>query len=144
MVNTWISIAILEPLAEFLNPVYFIYLYNCRRLKKRIVNGHYYSKKQANLLFEPPKVNLPKEYAEILLLLFYTAFYIPLFPLGVGITLLGMLTHYISDKYLMIARHRRPEKISQKLTACCMSLSLFSIPILIVILLYIYIYIVFN
>lgn len=66
------------------------------------------SQKEANKLFEGPHFDMSKEYAGLIKTMWLSAFYAPVMPFGIVISLLGIIFSYITDKYLLLRRYSRP------------------------------------
>ena len=48
--------------------------------------------------YGPPVLNVPYKYAMSVFILFFTTFYLPIFPLGVPFGLIALGTHYWANK----------------------------------------------
>ena len=64
---------------------------------------------EANEIYLPPKQPMDLKYSNLLLLVYYSAFYIQLWPPGVALFLIGLLLNYISDKCLTVKRYSKIE-----------------------------------
>jgi hypothetical protein len=97
---TWLSISFAQPVIEIFNPFGIM-----NRIKKcwfsRKGENSKLNQMEGNQKFLPPPVNMPKKYAEILLIIFYTAFYILLFPPGIVLTVIGIGFNYWVDKVII-------------------------------------------
>jgi hypothetical protein len=67
-------------------------------------------------LYEPIRFNTGYKLAYVTLIVYYTAFYSFLFPLGVAITVLALVVHYWVDKYLFIYKYKCPIATGAELT----------------------------
>ena len=67
------------------------------------------TQRQANQLFEGPKVDMAALYSRTGMLYFLVCFYTPLVPVIPMIALVGILVQYWVEKYLLLRRHRVPE-----------------------------------
>ena len=75
---------------------------------------------------------MPKRYAEAAMLVLFTAFYLPFYPLGIFISFLAIIINYWMDKYLLLRRFMKPPRISGKIALTTVNLMLLSIPLYIV------------
>ena len=99
VVLNWLSINFLQPIFEYLSPFYLMYLIT-KAQTFRDGEKSKLTQQEANIRVQPPQINMPKKYAEIILCMLYTAFYLPLFPLGILISILGIPVNYNLDKVL--------------------------------------------
>ena len=95
----WLSINFLQPVFEYFSPFYLFYLIKKWRTFGK-GKGSKLTQTEANTRVQPPQINMPKKYAEMINVMFFTAFYIPLFPLGVFFTLFGIPFNYMVDKVI--------------------------------------------
>ena len=74
------------------------------------------SQKKLNQYFESPNMNVSYQYSFLCKLVLMTFFYMPIFPLGPIITLVGVVLNYFIEKYKMLSIYRRPEKLNEQIT----------------------------
>lgn len=73
------------------------------------------TQKEANELFEGPSVDMPKRYANTMLMFLVTLFYLVLDPAISLIAFLGTVFSYWIEKYLLLRRHKIPEHMSAQM-----------------------------
>ena len=61
-------------------------------------------------------MNVSYQYSFLCKLVLMTFFYMPIFPLGPIITLVGVVLNYFIEKYKMLSIYRRPEKLNEQIT----------------------------
>jgi hypothetical protein len=103
-----LSNAFVAPLLYVLSPMYII-----KRIKQRkAINNPLILQGEANLLWEEPQVDMPQRYANSFKTLIVTLSYAPILPLGILISIVGIIVQYWVDKMLLIKRHSRPARLS--------------------------------
>ena len=84
--------------------------------RKRIPDSmHYKTQKELNELYEYPDMSISSKYSYISKTLFMTMFYLPIFPLGVLISIIGFILVYFLEKYNFTHHYKRPEMLNEKL-----------------------------
>ena len=76
---------------------------------------HYKTQKELNELYEYPDMSISSKYSYISKTLFMTMFYLPIFPLGVLISIIGFILVYFLEKYNFTHHYKRPEMLNEKL-----------------------------
>ena len=76
---------------------------------------HFKTQKELNDLYEYPEMDIASKYSYISMTLLMTMFYLPIFPLGVAITLLGLILAYFLEKFNFTHHYKRPEMLNEKL-----------------------------
>ena len=76
---------------------------------------HFKTQKELNELYEYPDMDIASKYSYIFMTLLMTMFYLPIFPLGVAISLLGFVLAYFIEKYNFTHGYKRPEMLNEKL-----------------------------
>ena len=84
-----------------------------RRLSPDLM--HYKTQKELNELYEYPDMDIASKYSYIFMTILMTMFYLPIFPLGVVISLLGFVLAYYSEKYNFTQGYKRPEMLNEQL-----------------------------
>ncbi len=74
------------------------------------------SQKQLNYYFESPNMNISYQYSFLSKSILMTFFYMPIFPLGPVITLIGVILNYFIEKFKMLNIYKRPEKLNEQIT----------------------------
>ena len=73
------------------------------------------SQKELNELYEYPSMNVSAKYSYIAKTILMAFFYIPIFPLGVPISLLGFLLGYWLEKYNFSNMYKIPEMLNRQI-----------------------------
>ena len=76
---------------------------------------HHYIQKELNDLYELPTMDIFYKYSYIGKTLLMSFFYIPIFPLGVPISLVGFILAYFLEKFNFIHMYKRPEMLNQNI-----------------------------
>ena len=74
------------------------------------------SQKELNELYEYPPMNVSAKYSYIAKTILMSFFYIPIFPLGIVISLLGFIFGYWLEKYNFSNRYKMPEMLNRQIT----------------------------
>ncbi len=97
IIMNWLSINFLQPIFEIFSPFYLLYLIRKWRTFAK-GKASKLTQQEANNRAQPPQINMPKKYAEMINVMLFTAFYIPFFPLGLFFTIIGIPFNYLVDK----------------------------------------------
>ena len=73
------------------------------------------TQRELNNLYELPDMKISNKYSYLAKTLLMTFLYIPIFPLGILISLLGFILGYFLEKYNFINMYKRPEMLSSNL-----------------------------
>ena len=76
---------------------------------------HFKTQKELNDIYELPDMNIAMKYSYLFKTILMTMFYLPIFPIGVPISLLGLILAYYLEKYNFTHNYKRPEMLNQKL-----------------------------
>ena len=76
---------------------------------------HFKTQKELNDIYELPDMKIATKYSYLFKTLLMTMFYLPIFPIGVPISLLGFILAYFLEKYNFTHNYKRPEMLNQKL-----------------------------
>jgi hypothetical protein len=111
---TWILIsnALVQPLLKIFN-VQHLVKYIQRR---RAPNDPTLTQSEANEIFEEPFVDMAKCYACLMKTFIVTVIYAPILPFGVVVSVVGVFLMYWTDKYMLLRRHARPNRMSCELS----------------------------
>ena len=74
------------------------------------------SQRELNSYFENPDMRVSTQYSLLSKQIIMTFFYMPIFPLGAFITLIGVILNYIIEKFKCFYIYKRPEKLNEKIT----------------------------
>jgi hypothetical protein len=78
-------------------------------------NHHHLTQRELNDLYELPTMDIFYKYSYIGKTLLMSFFYIPIFPLGVPISLVGFILGYFLEKFNFIHMYKRPEMLNQNI-----------------------------
>ena len=78
---------------------------------------HFKTQKELNDLYEYPDMDIAGKYSYISKTLLMTMFYLPIFPLGVLISIFGLVFAYFVEKFNFTHGYKRPEMLNEKLGA---------------------------
>ena len=117
MITMFISNAFVTPILWTFNIMYIIKRIKIYFLEKKDNpdSKHNMSQRDLNLLYERPSMDISYKYSYIGKTLLMTFLYIPIFPLGVPISLCGFLLGYFLEKYNFTHIYKRPEMLNQKI-----------------------------
>jgi hypothetical protein len=76
---------------------------------------HYFTQNELNNLYELPNMKISNKYSYLSKTLLMTFLYIPIFPLGLCISLFGFILGYFLEKYNFIKMYKRPEMLNSNL-----------------------------
>lgn len=90
-----------------------------RLIKRRMIAGldenSYMTQKEANYWFEGSPIDLSFKYSVIIKNVWLSCLYTSLIPTAMYILLVGLVLTYFSEKYLVLRRYNRPERLNQSL-----------------------------
>ena len=119
LVNAFVS-----PLLWTLNFGYFFKKFQICLIERKIENEKDKSEeektfdknqKELNELYELPPMNVELKYSYIFKTLLMSFLYIPIFPLGIIISLLGLLLGYWLEKFNFANMYKRPEMLNRQI-----------------------------
>jgi hypothetical protein len=121
------NVTIIFILNAFVNPILWcvkpdhILLY-CKRksvsqkgLDKQIPKT---TQRELNVLFENPNVDFAFKFSYIFQTVLFTFFYLPLVPIGIVISMLGLMLSYLVEKHNILKYYKRPEMPNHILAEC--------------------------
>ena len=76
---------------------------------------HFRTQKELNDIYELPDMQIASKYSYIFKTVLMTMFYLPIFPFGVVISLLGLILSYFLEKCNFTHSYKRPEMLNSKL-----------------------------
>jgi len=124
--TTWFCIAFVNPLTNIFS-ILNIASWIRRRVLIKQGDNCKLTQYDANRAFEPPKFRLPDKCAYNLLMLFYTVAYLPLFPIGILISITGAIAHFFADRLLFARILKKSKKMGTKLSLIFMQSSEFAV-----------------
>eukprot|EP00826_Nyctotherus_ovalis_P041923 TRINITY_DN4272_c0_g2_i2.p1 TRINITY_DN4272_c0_g2~~TRINITY_DN4272_c0_g2_i2.p1 ORF type:complete len:393 (+),score=77.26 TRINITY_DN4272_c0_g2_i2:47-1180(+) len=128
VLTNWLFICFLNPVLEIFD-VWYIFSWVMWKLTKSKGDKSPLTQQEANIELEPYELSVVTKFSQMLNIMFYTSFYVILFPPGIIITILGYLFQYWVSKALLIHRYKVP-RISGEIALYCMWLVGFLFPIL--------------
>lgn len=108
MTYVLISNAFIQPIMYLFSPMYMLKLMKMRNAEKNPL----LNQAEANLIWEGPEVDMAQRYANLMKTLIVTLAYAPILPMGILISLAGVIFEYWVDKFLLIRRHKTPARLS--------------------------------
>jgi len=84
--------------------------------RKRALKNPLLTQSEANDIFEEPPVDMAKLYACLMKTLIVTLVYVPILPFGLIVSSVGVVLMYWTDKYMLLRRHARPNRMSSELS----------------------------
>ena len=75
----------------------------------------HYNQKELNEIYELPPMNVAAKYSYIGKTLLMSFLYVPIFPLGLGISLLGFILGYWLEKYNFANMYKKPEMLNRQI-----------------------------
>ena len=106
---------------DFVTPLMWTINFSCVKKKyrqyliEREGENTYYNQKELNELYELQNMNVAARYSYIAKTLLMTFLFIPIFPLGLGISLLGFIFAYWIEKYNFANMYKNPEKLDKQI-----------------------------
>ena len=113
MLIMFLSNSFVTPIMWTLNISYFLKKFIQFIIERKKV--HYCTQLELNKLYELPDMKISYKYSYLAKTLLMTFLYIPIFPLGIIISLLGFILGYYLEKYNFIKMYKRPEMLSSNL-----------------------------
>ena len=105
---------------SFVTPI--MWTLNFKYFLKKIIQfilerkkNHYCTQKELNNLYELPDMKISYKYSYLAKTLLMSFLYIPIFPLGIFISLLGFILGYFLEKYNFVKMYKRPEMLNSNL-----------------------------
>ena len=112
--------AFVTPIMWTLNFTFFLKEFRICLLKwnkdpEEIDKSHNMTQRELNDLFELPDMSISYKYSYLAKTLLMTFLYIPIFPLGILISLVGFILGYLLEKFNYSHMYKRPEMLNHKL-----------------------------
>ena len=112
--------AFVTPIMWTMNFTYFlkkfrICLINCRKDPDDEDKNHNMTQRELNELYELPDMSISYKYSYLAKTLLMTFLYIPIFPLGIVISLAGFVLGYLLEKFNYAYMYKRPEMLNHRL-----------------------------
>jgi hypothetical protein len=110
----WVFLIFVTPIVEIFDPLNIL-----KKIRVCIARSKgdksELMQSEANTLYLPPVQPMCLKYSNLLLIIYYSAFYLQLWPPGIVLLLVGILFNYIVDKLLTIYRYSRLEYPSESI-----------------------------
>ena len=109
--------AFLTPIMWTMNFTYFLKKFQICMIERKsnADNKHNMTQRELNELYELPSMSISYKYSYLAKTLLMTFLYIPIFPLGVVISLVGFILGYLLEKFNYAHMYKRPEMLNHKL-----------------------------
>ena len=110
----WVFLIFVTPIVEIFDPLNIL-----KKIRVCIARSKgdksELMQSEANTLYLPPVQPMCLKYSNLLLIIYYSAFYLQLWPPGIVLLLVGILFNYLVDKLLTIYRYSRLEYPSESI-----------------------------
>eukprot|EP00826_Nyctotherus_ovalis_P041054 TRINITY_DN4095_c0_g1_i9.p1 TRINITY_DN4095_c0_g1~~TRINITY_DN4095_c0_g1_i9.p1 ORF type:complete len:874 (+),score=261.88 TRINITY_DN4095_c0_g1_i9:376-2997(+) len=116
--TNWLFICFLNPVLEVFD-VWYIFAWVMWKWTKSKGEESTLTQHEANIALEPYEVSVVTKFSQMINIIFYTSFYVILFPFGILITILGFLFQYWVSKVLMVYRYKVP-RFGNEIALRCM------------------------
>ena len=107
--------AIVTPAMWTLSVGYFLKKIRIYFIEKKKPEDIEMNQKEMNELYEYPSMNVSAKYSYIAKTILMSFFYIPIFPLGLVISLLGFILGYWLEKYNFANMYKMPEMLNRQI-----------------------------
>jgi len=112
MFFVFITGALSTPISTFLDPWYYLKLFQRHRASKDTKN---LNQKQAHEIFEDPSVDMSYKYSLVVKTVLLASFYAPSLPIILVFAILGLTFIYWVDKYIFLRRSALPFSLGSEL-----------------------------
>ena len=109
--------AFVTPIMWTMNFTYFLKKFQICLIERKsnADSKHNMTQRELNELYELPSMSISYKYSYLAKTLLMTFLYIPIFPLGVVISLVGFILGYLLEKFNYAHMYKRPEMLNHKL-----------------------------
>ena len=107
--------AIVTPAMWTLSVGYFLKKIRIYFIEKKKEDEISHNQKELNELYEYPPMNVSAKYSYIAKTILMSFFYVPIFPLGIVISLLGFILGYWLEKYNFSNMYKMPEMLNRQI-----------------------------
>ena len=109
--------AFVTPIMWTMNFTYFLKKFQICLIERKsdADSKHNMTQRELNELYELPSMSISYKYSYLAKTLLMTFLYIPIFPLGVAISLVGFILGYLLEKFNYAHMYKRPEMLNHKL-----------------------------
>jgi hypothetical protein len=109
-----ISVSFVSPILEFINFSYFLKKISVWREMRKGIESKL-TQREANELFEGPKLDMATTYSKTGLLFLLVCLYTPILPILPLLALVGVFIQYWVEKYLLLRRYSVPEAMGSEM-----------------------------
>ena len=109
--------AFVTPIMWTMNFTYFLKKFRIYMIERKVDpdSRHNMTQRELNDLYELPSMSISYKYSYLAKTLLMTFLYIPIFPLGIVISLVGFILGYLLEKFNYAHMYKRPEMLNHKL-----------------------------
>ena len=109
--------AFVTPIMWTMNFTYFLKKFRIYMIERKVDpdSRHNMTQRELNDLYELPSMSISYKYSYLAKTLLMTFLYIPIFPLGIIISLVGFILGYLLEKFNYAHMYKRPEMLNHKL-----------------------------
>ena len=109
--------AFVTPIMWTMNFTYFLKKFRIWTIERKVNpdSRHNMTQRELNDLYELPSMSISYKYSYLAKTLLMTFLYIPIFPLGIVISLVGFILGYLLEKFNYAHMYKRPEMLNHKL-----------------------------
>ena len=109
--------AFVTPIMWTMNFTYFLKKFQICMIERKsnADKKHNMTQRELNYLYELPSMSISYKYSYLAKTLLMTFLYIPIFPLGIVISLIGFILGYLLEKFNYAHMYKRPEMLNHKL-----------------------------
>ena len=109
--------AFVTPIMWTMNFTYFLKKFRICLIERKVDpdSRHNMTQRELNDLYELPSMSISYKYSYLAKTLLMTFLYIPIFPLGIVISLVGFILGYLLEKFNYAHMYKRPEMLNHKL-----------------------------
>ena len=77
--------------------------------------NHYKTQRELNEIYEYPDMQISCKYSYLAKTILMAFFYLPIFPVGIIITFIGLIFGYFLEKFNFVKRYKKPEMLNEKI-----------------------------
>lgn len=107
-------------MVQLMNLFYFLRKFKQSRLEKTYKDDceiPLYNQRELNAMYENPSMEISYKYSWVAKTFLMTVFYLPLFPLGTIISIIGVILSYMIEKFNLLRTYKRPPMLNGEICA---------------------------
>ena len=104
----------IPPISKYFD-VFWLYRLSMRKLIESRGDNNRHNQREANQWFEGEQFNFAQSYANHLVTIMISLFFIPILPLSPILGAVSIITAHYMEKYLLLRRNSAPKAIGSKL-----------------------------